>query len=162
MKSVLSIATWSLGAQTRYRGSIRGNGKIILVSNASRPALVTNHLLFNGHKAFSPGVKLSWREAHCLPASRAEVKNQWSCTSIPPYAFICRRTQLYLYLPSNLVSWASFPAIKLANTRTITVSCLHKLYDSFTRFENRIRLTHIVQHYHNFRSSKMLLRTPTV
>jgi hypothetical protein len=36
---------------------------------------------------FFPGVKRSGRQADHLPPFSAEVKNEWSCTSIPPIYF---------------------------------------------------------------------------
>jgi hypothetical protein len=39
-------------------------------------------------RALSPGVKQQGREDDYSPATIAEVKNMWSYTSIPPYAFM--------------------------------------------------------------------------
>jgi len=41
-------------------------------------------LLFNGYQVLSLGVKRPGREADYSSSSSAEVKNAWSCTSIPP------------------------------------------------------------------------------
>jgi hypothetical protein len=56
-----------------------------------------------GTGALSLGVKRQGREADHLPPSSAEVKNEWSCTSTPQYAFMAwcsvkAQRQLYLYL----------------------------------------------------------------
>jgi len=54
-------------------------------------------------RAISPGVKQPRREAdHLLPCS-AEVENEWSYTSTPPYAFTTAMTLLPLQLPAY--SW---------------------------------------------------------
>jgi hypothetical protein len=53
--------------------------------------------------ALSLGVKWPGREADHSPPSSAEVKNSWSCTSTPQYAFMARcsikaQGHLYLYI----------------------------------------------------------------
>jgi hypothetical protein len=63
----------------------------------TRPASV--HLV---HVAVSSRVKRTRRDADYLHLSSAEVKNAWSYTSSPPYAFVaCIRTTLPLLLPLN-------------------------------------------------------------
>lgn len=52
-----------------------------------------------GIKGFFLGVNSSWLEADPLPPSGAKVKNQWSYTSSPTYAFVvCTRTTYLLLL----------------------------------------------------------------
>jgi hypothetical protein len=57
--------------------------------------------LFNGYQgAFLPEVKWLVIEANHSSPSTAEVKNAWSYTSTPPYAFIsCTGTTLLLLVP---------------------------------------------------------------
>jgi hypothetical protein len=64
------------------RGSISGryNDGIFLFATAFRPALGPTHPPIQ----WVPEVKWSGREADHSPSPSAEVKNVWSCTSIPP------------------------------------------------------------------------------
>jgi hypothetical protein len=65
---------------------------IFLFCKAFRPALGPPSLPFN----WCRWVKQSGREAGHSPPTSAEVKNEWSCTSTPSYAFLtCTRTTLH-------------------------------------------------------------------
>ena len=71
----------------RSLGSISGRGKrCVSFSEASRRALGPSTLLLNGYRRRCP----RGQNSHDMPAvdhsapSCAEVKNEWSCTSIPP------------------------------------------------------------------------------
>jgi hypothetical protein len=46
-----------------------------------------NNHLFNGYQGLFPELKLPGCEADRSPPSRAEVKNEWRYTSIPPICF---------------------------------------------------------------------------
>jgi hypothetical protein len=56
-------------------------------------------LLYNRYKSYFQREKRPQREANHSPPPRTEVKNEWSYTSTPLYAFLmeCRGT-FYLYL----------------------------------------------------------------
>jgi hypothetical protein len=62
---------------------------IFLFTTASRTALgPTQPPIQWVPGVLSLGVKRPWREADHSPTSSAEVKNEWSCTSIPQYVFM--------------------------------------------------------------------------
>ena len=59
--------------------------------------------LFNGYRGYYPGVNRPGREVDHPPPSSVEVKNEWSCTSAPPYAHSWHgQGKLYL---STLFIW---------------------------------------------------------
>jgi hypothetical protein len=76
-----------------------------------------------GIRDFSLGVKRPGREANHSPPPSAEVKNTWSYTSIPQYAFVAwcsikAEGQLYLYLYlllSKLMSSEWSPPVKFSD-----------------------------------------------
>ena len=73
------------------RGSNPSRGKIfILLSKTSRPDLGPTQLPNHWVPDYSPppGVKRPEREAIHLPPPIAKVKNEWHCTSAPPYAVV--------------------------------------------------------------------------
>jgi hypothetical protein len=60
-----------------------------LLATASRPSpRLTQPRIHWVTGALSPGVKQPGSEADHSPASRAEVKNAWSCTSALPQVFM--------------------------------------------------------------------------
>ena len=55
-----------------------------LLASPSKPALGPTQPLFSVYRGSFPGVKQLGREVkHSFPSS-AEVKNEWSCTTMPP------------------------------------------------------------------------------
>jgi hypothetical protein len=91
-------------------GSNSGRGWNFFLTPASRPVLGPIQLPIEWvPEAVSLGVKLSGREADHSPPSTAEVKNAWSYTSTPQYAFMAwcsvkAQGQLYL-LPFTGWRW---------------------------------------------------------
>jgi hypothetical protein len=61
---------------------------IFLFTTGSRQALGPHSLLSDGYKGYFPGVRRPGRDADHSSTSSAEVKNAWSYTSTPQYAFI--------------------------------------------------------------------------
>jgi hypothetical protein len=86
-------------------------------------------LLTNGYRALSPAIKRLGREADHSSPSRAEVKNAWSYTSIPPYVFMawCLGSAItlpYLFIDAlNAMSLPTFIGVysKLQNNAPITL-----------------------------------------
>jgi hypothetical protein len=69
--------------------SRRGLGIFLFTTAMSRTALgLTQPPIQWVSGALSLGVKRPWREADHSPPSSAEVKNAWSYTSTPQYAFM--------------------------------------------------------------------------
>jgi hypothetical protein len=94
----------ALGYGLHERGFESRQGlRIFLFATVSRPALgFTQPLTQCVPGALSLGVKWPGREADHSPPSSAEVKNEWSYTSTPQYAFVAwcsvkAQGQLYLY-----------------------------------------------------------------
>jgi hypothetical protein len=92
----------ALGYGLDDRGSSLGRGWEFF-SSPPRPERLCGSpsLISNGYqRALSVRIKRSGREASHSPPSRAEVKNVWSCTSIPPVRLhgVCTVTTLPLPL----------------------------------------------------------------
>jgi hypothetical protein len=80
-------------------------------SKTSRPALGLSQppvQLVSG--VLIVGVKQLGYEVDHSPPSSAEVKNEWSCTSVPPYAFMACRGNT-LPVPLSVISVLSLYAI---------------------------------------------------
>jgi hypothetical protein len=77
----------------------RGSGKNFFFSAIFSPALGPTLTRMQWVTwASSPGVKLTESEIDLLVPSGAKVKNEWSCTSTPPYDFMaCADTTLPLH-----------------------------------------------------------------
>jgi hypothetical protein len=76
---------------------------IFLFATASRLALGPTNLLSDGYQGHFLAVKRPGCEADRSPISSAEVKNAWSYTPIPQYAFMAScsveaQGQIYIYL----------------------------------------------------------------
>jgi hypothetical protein len=81
------------------QGSISGWGKVFLFSKLSSLCLGTTQppipwIL----RIVSLGVKRPEREADESPPPSAEVKNEWSCTSVLPGLLLCQQAKLYLFM----------------------------------------------------------------
>jgi hypothetical protein len=94
--------------------SILGRSWDSLFTTASRPALRPTQPPIRWVPAIrSPSIKRPRREADHSPSSSAEVKNEWSYTSIPPYVSMAwrlkisrerkRRLYIYIYIYSDSV-----------------------------------------------------------
>jgi hypothetical protein len=76
-----------------------GVRKICPFSLTSRPALGPTQSPIQQVRRLLPGGKQNRSDVDHLRPSSAEVKNEWSPTSIPPYAFKdCIEKNLYFYL----------------------------------------------------------------
>jgi hypothetical protein len=62
---------------------LAGASDISLLPNAGTGSVGTSNLLFKTPGSF-PGVERPGSESDHSPPSNAEVKNEWSCTSITP------------------------------------------------------------------------------
>jgi len=104
---------------------------------------------YTGNTRSFQGVKWPWVEADCLPWANAEIKNEWSSTSTPTYAFMmCTVTVPWqhreapdTYTASNRLSFSAVisPVITVlsavVNTNTVVnVSCLFFLFLSIYLF----------------------------
>ena len=96
----------------------------------SRPALRPTKPHIQCTMKFSfPGVKLLGREVyHSLPSS-GEVKNRWTCTSTPLYAFTARIGAL-LFSIFYRIPDAAKPFYLMFSVVAITHSALHTTYYS--------------------------------
>lgn len=107
-----SILIFWLGCRIGNRGFVicfpagsRGRSFLPMVKTGSRA-----HSAFYsvGVKSSSPGDKRPWSDASHSPPSSADVKNNWSCTSTTPYAFMACKRQIYLSYrgkKQNLYCW---------------------------------------------------------
>jgi hypothetical protein len=88
--------------QPRKRGSIFGRGKKIVFNSKGPPML-----LFNGYRQFFLKHKVSQAKAEADQSRpyKAEVKNEWSYFSTPPYAFMPCRHKLLPVTLQFLCCW---------------------------------------------------------
>jgi hypothetical protein len=62
----------------------------------SRLILGPTQPLSNGYRGSSPDVKRPGRKVDCSPPCRAEVKNAWSYTPTPSYAFMIKHRDNFI------------------------------------------------------------------
>jgi hypothetical protein len=79
--------------------------EIFLFSTPSRPALASTQPPTICQPTFFSELKRLGREVNHSSYSGSEVKNDWSCTSTPPYVFMSCRGKTLLYFVSQVISW---------------------------------------------------------
>ena len=71
----------------------------VQISTIYYPKMTRPNVIFNGYRDIFQDVKRPGRDADQLPSYSAEVKNEWSCTSISPYMPAWRGKVHFTYEP---------------------------------------------------------------